>query len=62
MTESDMAVEGVVVTLLTPLDEEERVDEPALRALIRNCLDGGGDALFVGGDVRLAEVTERSGT
>ncbi len=43
------AVEGVVVPLLTPVDEAERVDEDAFRALIRHCLDGGADALFAGG-------------
>jgi len=33
--------DGVVVALLTPLDDAERVDEPALRALLRHVMQGG---------------------
>ena len=47
MSEKTNAVEGVIVPLLTPLDEKECVDESALRALIRHCLDGGVDGIFV---------------
>lgn len=49
MTESNNAIEGVIVPVLTPVDEEERVDETALRALIRHCLKGGAEGIFVGG-------------
>ena len=49
MSESTEVIEGVIVPLLTPLDEEERVDEPAMRALIRHCLEGGANSVFVGG-------------
>ncbi len=42
-------VEGVIVPLLTPVDGKERVDESAMRALIRHCIEGGADALFTGG-------------
>jgi 4-hydroxy-tetrahydrodipicolinate synthase len=49
MSEVKSVIEGVVVPLLLPLDENECVDEPAFRALIRHCLDGGADVLFAGG-------------
>ena len=49
MSESAKVIEGVIVPLLTPLDEEERVDESAMRALVRHCLNGGVNGIFVGG-------------
>jgi len=49
MSESRKVIEGVIVPLLTPVDAEERVDESAMRALIRHCLEGGADVLFAGG-------------
>jgi 4-hydroxy-tetrahydrodipicolinate synthase len=49
MSNARNALDGVIVPLLTPVDENERVDEPALRALIRHCLEGGVNGLFVGG-------------
>ncbi len=36
-------IEGVIVPLLTPADGQERVDESALRALIRHCINGNVD-------------------
>jgi 4-hydroxy-tetrahydrodipicolinate synthase len=49
MSESTKVIEGVIVPLLTPVDEEERVDESAMRTLIRHCLKGGVNGIFVGG-------------
>jgi len=49
MSKMTKVIEGVVVPLLTPVDGQERVDESALRALIRHCINGGVDALFIGG-------------
>jgi len=49
MSESTKGIEGVIVPLLTPVDDQERVDEQAMRALIRHCLEGGVNAVFVGG-------------
>ena len=49
MSKSTKVIEGVVVPLLTPVDGQERVDESVLRALIRHCINGGVDALFMGG-------------
>ena len=40
---------GVVVPVITPVDDEERVDEPAYRATIRRLIAAGVDAIFVGG-------------
>ena len=48
MSKSTKVIKGVIVPLLTPVDGEERVDESAMRALIRHCLEGGADALFTG--------------
>jgi len=49
MSESTKVIEGVIVPLLTPVDGQERVDESAMRALIRHCIEGGANALFTGG-------------
>jgi 4-hydroxy-tetrahydrodipicolinate synthase len=49
-------IEGVIVPLLTPVDENERVDEPALRALIRHCLEGGVNGVFVGGSAGMGPL------
>ena len=49
VSKSTKVIDGVIVPLLTPVDGEERVDESALRALIRHCINGGVDALFIGG-------------
>jgi dihydrodipicolinate synthase/N-acetylneuraminate lyase len=49
MSESTKALGGVIVPLLTPVDRDERVDEIALRNLIRHCIKGGVDGLFAGG-------------
>jgi 4-hydroxy-tetrahydrodipicolinate synthase len=40
---------GVVVPIVTPVDDEDRVDEPAFRKLIRYLIDAGVHGLFVGG-------------
>ena len=40
---------GVVVPVITPVDDEDRVDEPAYRATIRRLIAAGVDAIFVGG-------------
>ena len=33
--------EGIIVPIVTPIDDEERVDEPAMRRVVRHVLDGG---------------------
>ena len=40
---------GVIPPIITPVDEHERVDEGALRALISHCLDHGIHGIFVAG-------------
>ena len=40
---------GVIVPLITPIDENENVDGKALRKLIRRCLTAGVHGIFVGG-------------
>lgn len=56
MTEAAYGIEGVVVPLLTLVDENEHVDEPALRALIGHCVRGGVDGIFVGGTAGLGPL------
>ena len=56
MKESAKVIEGLVVPLLTPLDDHERVDEPALRAQIRRCLEGGVNGIFVGGSAGMGPL------
>ena len=40
---------GVVPPIVTPVDENEKVDEKALRALIRHCIEVGIPGIFVCG-------------
>jgi 4-hydroxy-tetrahydrodipicolinate synthase len=56
MTEAAIGIEGVVVPLLTLVDENEHVDEPALRNLISHCVRGGVDGIFVGGTAGLGPL------
>lgn len=40
---------GVIVPIITPVDDEDRVDEPAFRKVIRHVIAGGVHGIFVGG-------------
>ena len=40
---------GVIPPILTPTDERDRVDEPALRQSVRRMIEAGVHGLFVGG-------------
>ena len=40
---------GVIPPIITPVDAHERVDEAALRALIRHCIEVGLHGIFVAG-------------
>ncbi len=42
-------IRGVIVPVITPLDDEENVDEKALRELLRRLIRAGVHGLFVGG-------------
>lgn len=42
-------VTGVIVPVITPIDESEHIDEKAFRMVIRRCLDAGVDGIFAGG-------------
>lgn len=46
---NDGSLLGVVVPVITPTDEEDRVDEPSFRALLRHLIGSGVHGLFVGG-------------
>jgi len=45
----DKELRGVIVPVITPVDDEDRVDEPAFRRGIRRLIDAGVHAIFVGG-------------
>jgi len=47
MTAKELA--GVVVPVITPVDEEDRVDEAAFRKVLRRLIESGVHVLFVGG-------------
>lgn len=40
---------GVIPPIITPVDEQERVDEKALRKLISHCIENGIHGIFVAG-------------
>ncbi len=40
---------GVIVPVITPLDDEERVEEATFRRILRRLIEAGVHALFVGG-------------
>lgn len=46
---STSELHGVIVPVVTPVDDEDRVDEPAFRAILRRLIGAGVHGLFVGG-------------
>ncbi|MBN1844641.1 MAG: dihydrodipicolinate synthase family protein [Sedimentisphaerales bacterium] len=50
------ATGGVIVPVITPVDENEHVDEKAFRAVIRRCLDAGVDGIFAGGSAGMGPL------
>ena len=46
---SNPELHGVIVPMMTPVDDDDRVDEPAFRRVIRRLIGSGVHALFVGG-------------
>jgi len=51
---------GVIVPIITPVDEEEQVDEKALRSLIRRCLASGVNGIFAGGSAGMGPLLVES--
>jgi len=49
-------IRGVIVPVITPVDDEDRVDEAACRAVIRRCLDAGVDGIFAGGSAGMGPL------
>ena len=56
MSVSANPIEGVIVPLITPVDENECIDESALRAQIRHCLEEGVNGIFVGGSAGMGPL------
>ncbi len=54
--DSHKATGGVIVPVITPVDENENVDEQAFRAVIRRCLDAGVDSIFAGGSAGMGPL------
>jgi len=52
--------EGIVVPIITPLDSEERVDEPAMRRTVNFLVEGGVHGIFTMGSTgEFASLSER---
>jgi 4-hydroxy-tetrahydrodipicolinate synthase len=49
MSKEIKKIKGVIVPVITPVDEKDCVDEKSFRAVIRRCLGAGVDGIFVGG-------------
>lgn len=47
---------GVIVPIITPIDEKERVDEAAYRAVIRRCISFGVGGIFAGGSAGMGPL------
>lgn len=60
MNKQATAVRGVIVPLITPVDENARVDEAGFRKVIRHCIAGGADGLFVGGSAGMGPMLEEA--
>ena len=43
---------GVIPPIITPIDENEKVDEAGLRKLINHCIDHGIHGIFICGSCR----------
>ena len=50
------AVGGVLVPVISPIDQNEQVDEPAFRAVIRRCLASGVEGIFAGGSAGMGPL------
>jgi len=50
------SVSGVIVPVVTPVDENERVDEKSYRAVLNYCLNAGVDGVFVGGSAGMGPL------
>jgi 4-hydroxy-tetrahydrodipicolinate synthase len=47
---------GVIVPVITPVDQNENVDEKAYRAVIRRCLNAGVRGIFAGGSAGMGPL------
>ena len=60
MAQSERQCVGVIVPVITPVDQDEKVDEKAFRAVIKRCLDAGADGIFAGGSSGMGPLLTRS--
>ncbi len=49
-----------MVPLITPVDDQDRIDEPALRAVVDYVIDGGVHGIFIGGSTGEGPLLETS--
>lgn len=49
-------ISGVIVPVVTPVDDNDCVDEKAFRQVIRYCIEGGVDGIFVGGSAGMGPL------
>lgn len=50
------SISGLIIPIATPLDENEKVDEKNLRALISHGIAGGADGIFFGGSAGMGPL------
>ena len=56
MSNANEGLHGVVVPVITPVDNNENVDQVAFRAVIRRCVDAGVDGIFAGGSAGMGPL------
>lgn len=49
-------VTGVIIPVITPVDEFENVDEKAYRAVMKHCINAGVDGIFAGGSAGMGPL------
>lgn len=49
-------VRGVVVPVITPVDDRDRVDPEGVRGVIRHCIEAGAQGIFVGGSAGMGPL------
>ncbi|MBI9019160.1 MAG: dihydrodipicolinate synthase family protein [Phycisphaerae bacterium] len=52
----DKMTGGVIVPIVSPVDENENIDEKALRVLIQHCISAGVDGVFAGGSAGMGPL------
>jgi dihydrodipicolinate synthase/N-acetylneuraminate lyase len=60
MSNTTPGVKGVIVPVITPVDDNGRIDEQSMRSVIRRCLKADTDGVFVGGSSGMGPMLTES--